>query len=207
MSVKSGKLETSHGTIAYFEAGQGSPALLLLHGNSSCSKFWRHILTSDLAKSHRIIAFDLPGHGDSSNAANPEQDYTQPGYARAAIELLTKLGVKEVVCLGWSLGGHNAIEMIPIAPAAGIAMKGIMIVGTPPVGYGEIDDGFTLSPQGWKASWVSQFLAAPSDIIILVSWSPLALIRNCRLHVTTLPRKRRRHSRGALQTRRMRIGC
>lgn len=155
MSIKSGNLETSHGTIAYVEAGTGSPALLLLHGNSFCSKIWRYVLNSDLTGTHRIIAFDLPGHGDSSNAVNPEKDYTQPGYARAAIEVLTKLGVKEVICLGWSLGGHNAIEMIPIAPAAGIVIKRIMIVGTPPVGFGDLDKGFTFGPQGWKSSWVS----------------------------------------------------
>lgn len=166
MAVQEGKVETSHGTLAYSEAGSGSPALLLLHGNSFCKKIWKHILRSDLAKSHRIIAFDLPGHGDSSNAPNPDKDYTQPGYARAAVELLTKLRIQEVICLGWSLGGHNAIEMIPIAPAAGVTIKGIMIVGTPPVGFGDLDKGFTFGAEGWKTSPVSQSACTLKRLIL-----------------------------------------
>ena len=153
--IKESKVKTSHGTLAYSDVGSGSPAVLLLHGNSFCMKVWKHVLSSSLSETHRIIAFDLPGHGDSSNAKNPEKDYTQPGYARAALELLSKLGVKEVICLGWSLGGHNAIEMIPLAAEAGITIKGMMIVGTPPVGQqGELDKGFTFGPEGWETSWV-----------------------------------------------------
>jgi len=148
------QLPTSHATLAISDVGKNEPILLLIHGNSFCRKIWRHILGSPLSETHRIVAFDLPGHGESSNAANPEQDYTQPGYARAAVELLTKLGVKEVVVFGWSLGGHVGIEMIPLAPAAGLKIRGLMIVGTPPVGYGDLDKGFTLGPKGWKAAWV-----------------------------------------------------
>jgi pimeloyl-ACP methyl ester carboxylesterase len=147
-------VSTSHGTLAISEVGNSEPVLLLIHGNSFCKKIWRHILNSPLSKSHRIIAFDLPGHGESSNATNPEQDYTQPGYARATVELLTKLGVKEAIVFGWSLGGHIGIEMIPLAPVAGLKIRGLMIVGTPPVGYGDLDKGFKLGPKGWKSSWV-----------------------------------------------------
>ena len=147
-------VSTSHGTLAISEVGNSEPVLLLIHGNSFCKKIWRHILNSPLSKSHRIIAFDLPGHGESSNATNPEQDYTQPGYARATVELLTKLGVKEAIVFGWSLGGHIGIEMIPLAPVARLKIRGLMIVGTPPVGYGDLDKGFKLGPKGWKSSWV-----------------------------------------------------
>jgi pimeloyl-ACP methyl ester carboxylesterase len=152
--IKEYQLPTSHGTLAISEVGSGEPVLLLIHGNSFCKKVWRHILNSPLNKVHRIIAFDLPGHGESSNTINPEQDYTQPGYARAAVELLKKMAVKEVVVFGWSLGGHIGIEMIPLAPAVGLTIRGLMIVGTPPVGYGDLDKGFTFGPNGWKASWV-----------------------------------------------------
>lgn len=155
--IKEYQLSTTHGTLAVSEVGSGEPSLLLIHGNSFCKKVWRHVLNSPLSKTHRIIAFDLPGHGESSNAPNPEQDYTQPGYARAAVELLTKLGAKEVVLFGWSLGGHIGIEMVPLAPEAGLKVKGLMIVGTPPVGYGDLDKGFTLGPEGWKDSLVSLF--------------------------------------------------
>ena len=37
--------------------------------------------------SRKTIAFDLPGHGQSSSAPDPTQSYTRPGLADAAVEL------------------------------------------------------------------------------------------------------------------------
>jgi len=84
----------------------------------------------------------LPGHGQSSDAPDPARTYTRPGLADAVVELLGKLGVKEAVVLGWSLGGHIGIEMVP--RFAG--MRGLMVVGTPPVARNGMADGFQRSP-------------------------------------------------------------
>lgn len=94
-----------------------------------------------------MLIFDLPGHGRSTNAPNPEESYTQPAYAAAAVEVLKHYSVREVVVLGWSLGGHNAVELIPRLKfhdaAAGIKLLGIMIVGTPPsLGLEQVSAGF-----------------------------------------------------------------
>ena len=88
------------------------------------------------------IAFDLPGHGQSSKAADPKRSYTRPGLADAAVELLDKLGVAEAIVFGWSLGGHIAIEMIPRFPG----MRGVMISGAPPVSHNQMSQGFNTSP-------------------------------------------------------------
>jgi pimeloyl-ACP methyl ester carboxylesterase len=154
------KITTSHGTLAVTSAGTGTQALLLLHGNSFSSKIWRHVLSSPITKSHLVIAFDLPGHGDSTNAPDPEKSYSMPAYAAAAIEILNHLHVSQVVVLGWSLGGHVGIEMIPRFPG----LKGVMIVGTPPVGYGEIDAGFTFGPAGWRRSFPARDDFSEGDV-------------------------------------------
>jgi len=44
-------------------------------------------LLSSLTSNHRLIAFDLPGIGESSDAPDPERTYTLQGSADAAIEL------------------------------------------------------------------------------------------------------------------------
>jgi len=85
-----------------------------------------------------LIAFDLPGHGESSDAPEPERTYTMSGYAQTAVEVLQQLEIDSVIIFGWSLGGHVAIEMIPLFPG----IKGILIVGTPP-GSGQ---GFKPNP-------------------------------------------------------------
>jgi len=128
------RVETSHGSLAVEESGQGEVPLLMIHGNSYSRGVFRHQLRSSLTANHRLIAFDLPGCGESSDAPDPERTYTLQGSADAAIELLGKLGVSHAIVLGWSLGGHIGIEMIP--RFAGL--RGLMITGTPPVGPDEI---------------------------------------------------------------------
>src|SRR6516162_9254625 len=102
----------------------------------------RNQMQGQIAKDHRLIAFDLPGHGQSSNAPDPKRTYTRPGLADAAVELLDKLDVKEAGVFGWSLGGHIGIEMIPRFPG----MRGLMISGAPPVRHNHMSQGFRASP-------------------------------------------------------------
>jgi pimeloyl-ACP methyl ester carboxylesterase len=143
ISTRLRTIVTSHGSLAVEESGGGGIPLLLIHGNSFCRGVFRHQLQGPLAEKHRLIAFDLPGHGESSNAPDPARSYTLPGLADAAVELLEKLGVTEAVVLGMSLGGHIGIEMVPRFPG----MRGLMIVGSPPVGRNNMAQGFNASAQ------------------------------------------------------------
>ncbi|KAK4990353.1 hypothetical protein LTR66_006825 [Elasticomyces elasticus] len=119
-------VDTSYGKLALRSAGSGSQVpLLLIHGNSSGSEIFRPIFAREQPSSRRVLALDLPGYGESANATNPETTYTMPAYAKAAVEVLQKLDIKEVVVVGWSLGGHIAVEMLPLFPG----IKGIMIIG------------------------------------------------------------------------------
>lgn len=140
-SIKSYVVSTSHGDIAVDEAGEGSTALLFIHGNSSCRKIFRHQMTGPLSGTCRLIAFDLPGHGESADAIDPHRTYTRPGFADSAIELLQTMGIRDVIVLGWSLGGHIAIEM----SARFEGIRGLAITGTPAIGHGEAALGFRRS--------------------------------------------------------------
>jgi pimeloyl-ACP methyl ester carboxylesterase len=133
---------TSHGALAVEDVGQGNLPLVLIHGNSTCRDVFRNQLTGTLAENRRLIALDLPGHGQSSDAPDPARTYTRPGLADAVVELLERLGVREAVVLGWSLGGHIGIEMVP--RFAG--MRGLIIIGTPPVARNGMADGFQRLP-------------------------------------------------------------
>ncbi|OCK81553.1 alpha/beta-hydrolase [Lepidopterella palustris CBS 459.81] len=138
-------LPTSHGLIHITDAGAlsaPSPALLLIHGNSSCSRIFTPIISNpNIANHYRIITFDLPGHGSSSDAPDPPKTYTMHGYADLAVEVLAHLSISKVVVLGWSLGGHIGISMIPLLPTG--VIKGVMIVGTPPaLGKEQTSAGF-----------------------------------------------------------------
>jgi pimeloyl-ACP methyl ester carboxylesterase len=142
ISTRQRMIATSHGSLAVEESGQGGIPVLLIHGNSLCRGVFRNQMQGQIAKNRRLIAFDLPGHGQSSNASDPERSYTRPGLADAAVELLDKLGVTEAIVFGWSLGGHIGIEMIPRFPG----MRGLMISGAPPVSHNQMSKGFNASP-------------------------------------------------------------
>jgi pimeloyl-ACP methyl ester carboxylesterase len=149
------KIATAHGDISLLTAGESGPAVLFIHGNSSSKEVWRRQYDSELAAGRRFVVMDLPGHGASSDAPDPQAAYCMGGYAEAAVAVLNELGIDRVAVIGWSLGGHIAIEMIPMF--AGIA--GILISGTPPVHTGDmesISSGFHLNEctsLGGQQSW------------------------------------------------------
>jgi pimeloyl-ACP methyl ester carboxylesterase len=141
-------LATTHGWIGIAESGRGRQPLLLIHGNSTCGEVFKHQMTGPLALDHHLIAIDLPGHGRSGDAPEPQRSYTLPGLADAVLEVLEMIGVRDLVVFGWSLGGHVALQM---APQLGDDLKGLMITGTPPVGTTTITDGFLPSQHMLRA--------------------------------------------------------
>lgn len=77
----------------------------------------------------RCLALDLPGHGGSASGRNPDA-YRLPGYASLLAGLVTELDADDAVLVGWSLGGHIALEAAERLPEA----AGFVLFGTPPVG-------------------------------------------------------------------------
>ena len=119
-------LTTAAADIAVLDSGGAGPVTLLLHGNSSCKEIFGRQFDSPLATRLRLIAMDLPGHGASSDARDPASGYVLTGYSACVGEVLDQLGVERAAVLGWSLGGHIALDLIS-------RFTGVMISGTPPV--------------------------------------------------------------------------
>ncbi len=140
--------------IAVHDNGGSGPAVVLVHGNSSSSRVWRHCFEGALGRSHRLVAIDLPGHGQSADAA-PEarvQTYSLPGYARVITEVAQALGLQRAVFVGWSLGGHAVLE----APAALPDAAGFAIFGTPPLPFplpASLDGAFLKLGLGFAPDW------------------------------------------------------
>jgi pimeloyl-ACP methyl ester carboxylesterase len=118
--------------IAYLESsGPGRP-VIFVHGNSSAARTWRPLLDGSFGRKFRCLAFDLPGHGQSARASDPAA-YSLPGYASVLAEFAAATGAPDAVVVGWSLGGHIALEAAPAMPEA----AGFVIFGAPPVASAE----------------------------------------------------------------------
>lgn len=115
-------------TVTHREStGSGRP-IVFVHGNSSSSQTWLPLLDGDFGRTYRCVAVDLPGHGRSPAATDPDV-YSMPGYAAAVAELAGELGLRQAVYVGWSLGGHILFEAASSLPDP----AGIAVFGTPPV--------------------------------------------------------------------------
>ena len=147
-------VRTSHADIAVRQSSGQKLPTVFLHGNSSCKEVFKHQFDSSIGQEYHLIGIDLPGHGASSDAFDPQRTYTMPGYADAVIEVLEQLGVDQVAVVGWSLGGHIGLEMTALYPD----LVGLMITGAPPVGT---------SPDAIRAGFHSHphiFLAGKPDL-------------------------------------------
>jgi pimeloyl-ACP methyl ester carboxylesterase len=114
--------------LAYSQSeGQGRP-VIFVHGNSSSSRTWNGIMTGPFGLRFRCLALDLPGHGESAPAVNRE-GYSLPGYAKTLTRFAEAAGATDAVIVGWSLGGHIALEAAPGWPSA----AAYLVFGTPPV--------------------------------------------------------------------------
>src|SRR4030095_3475687 len=86
--------------IHYVNYGQGSGALVLIHGWTQSIDAWRDQIP-DLAKRNRVIAIDLPVHGKSDK---PKVKYSMDYLASAVEAVMRDAKVKRAVLVGHSMG-------------------------------------------------------------------------------------------------------
>ena len=116
--------------VAFYQSKTEGQPVFLLHGNSCSAQIFEKQFNSDLAENYRLVAIDLPGHGNSEKAENPEEVYSIPGFVNVVKEAVGQLNIPNAVFIGHSLGGHILIEAAGELPQA----TGFMIFGTPPLG-------------------------------------------------------------------------
>ena len=84
-----------------------APVALLVHGTGAATHSFRGLMPL-LAREHRVIAIDLPGHG-FTRGARPD-DLTLPGMARELGGLIAALGVDPCLAIGHSAGAAVLVQ-------------------------------------------------------------------------------------------------
>lgn len=108
--------------IHYYDIGntKAKNALVLIHGWTCSADFWKENFNA--FPGYRVIALDLPGHGQSDK---PKVNYSMEYFARAVDAVMKKAGVKKAVLAGHSMGTPIARQFYRLYPERTL---GIVIV-------------------------------------------------------------------------------
>ena len=143
----------------------GAPPLLLLHSLGTSLHVWDPQAEA-LARTHRVIRFDLRGHGFSAPVPG---EATMADFAADAFALLDHLGVNAAHLAGISIGGRIAMEMAATRPdrVLSLFLLDTALEFPPPETWqGRIDavasGGMAAVAEGVMARWVAD-QASPSS--------------------------------------------
>lgn len=100
--------------------------LVLIHGMGSASTAWK-LITPALAEEMDVIAFDLPGHGNTPLIKGQAMD--PHSLAVLIKEELEELGITQLHVAGNSLGGWIALELAAAYPEQVLSVVGIAPAG------------------------------------------------------------------------------
>jgi pimeloyl-ACP methyl ester carboxylesterase len=109
----------------------GSP-IVLVHCFTCAIDWWDGMIPS-LAEDHRVVAVDLLGHGGSEK---PTSGYGIESQADLVAGVLGRLGVRDAVVAGHSLGGPVSIALAERSPQ--LVDRVVTIDSVPDTSYGDV---------------------------------------------------------------------
>ncbi len=97
--------------VSYSDAGKGR-ALVLLHGFLGAKEIWTDTIIK-LKNTYRVIAIDLPGHGDTPCIGYA---HSMEMMAKCVKAVMDHLKLKRYVIIGHSMGGYVALAFADLFP-------------------------------------------------------------------------------------------
>ncbi len=142
--AEEGTFDSGGVKIHYTVVGEGEP-VLLIHGFAVNTDLqWRlPRIIKELARNHRVIAFDNRGHGQSGKPTDPKKYGTE--MVEDAVRLLDHLKIKKAHVVGYSMGAILTGKLLATHPdrllsatlgGAGVLREGVEL---PPF-VGELAD-------------------------------------------------------------------
>src|SRR5258708_7347067 len=111
----------------HYEVHGSGPALLLTHGYSSTSAMWQGQHAA-LSKNHRIVLWDMSGHGQSDYPDDPAA-YSEALTVADMAALLDEVGADSAIVGGLSLGGYMSLAFYRAHPQR---VRALLIIDTGP---------------------------------------------------------------------------
>ena len=115
------------GVKIYYEVHGNGPPLLLTHGYSSTSAMWQGQIAA-LSKHHRLVLWDMRGHGRSDYPSDPAS-YSEALTVADMAALLDEVGAERAIVGGLSLGGYMSLAFYRAHPER---VRALLIIDTGP---------------------------------------------------------------------------
>lgn len=103
---------TAEYPIYFEESGRGKP-IVLIHGHALDLRVWDDVVPGLVGAGHRVIRYDVRGHGQSFA---PGTGYSWAAYVEDLRALLAHVGVEDVALVGFSMGGGIALAFAQAHP-------------------------------------------------------------------------------------------
>jgi pimeloyl-ACP methyl ester carboxylesterase len=167
---------------AVYEAGNpDGAALFFLHGNSLAADTFERQLTADELQQFRLVAIDLPGHGQSAPAPG---HYAISQMRATVLAAMKALQLETALAIGHSYGGNLLLELLPELPR----LRGLMTIGAPPVSKpAEMQAAFRLTETG-LLFYVHALSAGQAQALAHYCLRPVAPAAEVALLATALTR-------------------
>ena len=99
----------------YMEMGTGVP-VILIHGSGGTAANWMaNGLGASIAKTNRVLAIDMRGHGQTVGPDGKRQNRT-PNMDLDVLEIMDGLGIQKAHIGGFSMGGGITANLLARAP-------------------------------------------------------------------------------------------
>ena len=138
----------------YLDWGNGdSKPMVLLHGIMGHAHVWDDFAVA-FKKHYHVIALDQRGHGESQ--WSKESDYTMDAHFTDIAEFVDTLDLKDIVLIGHSMGGRNALYYAACVPES--VQKMVLV-----------DSRLETNAESCKAL-MTLFASLPTKVDSRVSW-------------------------------------
>jgi non-heme chloroperoxidase len=185
--VTVGKENSGNIDLYYEDHGTGSP-VILIHGWPLSGRSWEKQVPVLLDAGHRVITYDRRGFGESSK---PTSGYDYNTFAEDLQKLVTKLDLRDVTLVGFSMGGGEVARYLGAYGAERVS-KAVFIAAVPPFLLkgsdnpegvdGGVFDGIKKALVADRPAFLSQFLSnfynvdvlggkLISDQVVQLSWN------------------------------------
>ena len=127
--------------------------LVLTNGLTTTTSFW-HYLEPRWLQHHRVLSWDLPGHGLSSPAQSPSSAQLSE-QAELIVRLMDEAHIERAVQVGWSTGCQVVLELYRRYPERCCAL--VLLLGS----AGRVLSTSTLPVPGVAIDWLVRNMPRP----------------------------------------------